>query len=418
MAEPDIYDQSKLGVFCFFPGELRKIIYRMLLSNRYAHEQGTPRFVPLHRSSRRPKLAPLHPNILQCNHQIYDEAINILHGENIWIIAKIDIRFWPLVQEATQLRSRNNADSVVKFPALMIDFSIPVPVEEPPCHVVVIFDEGRIDDFILGLWRISSDVPQRQNFEESSLILRLCKTDFHTVSKLKSICLKPFDLVYGLQNFSVQSHTDLANLMEVFNRAESRPELATHLQAVFQGYDAQGGKAYFAGDIHLSLHRYQYVVHYISHRLMLVLNEYLRPMTTAARRAILWGNKALLQQYENTINRYASRTALAIELYQAVQIRGLGSIRVPFSELSKMRRMLCMARAHCQFGEVDVGLRLLYIALVSRGDKRVFLDVLLEMCPWVTWNQYSMLYDEEQRLRTEGSIDFNAIRIFWDTLCI
>ena len=102
MAEPDVYDQSKLGVFCFFPGELRNIIYRMLLSNKYAHQRGRPNLPPLLRSAGTPKLAPLHPNILQCNHQIYDEAINILHGENIWIVAKIDVHFWPFRISGTE----------------------------------------------------------------------------------------------------------------------------------------------------------------------------------------------------------------------------------------------------------------------------------------------------------------------------
>lgn len=103
------------------PGEVRNVIYRMLLTNHYAYQNES--------------LAdpPLHPAILRVNRQIHEEAINLLHGENIWIIAEIadfDAYHWRSMQHRVRKVYRNEA-AKIKYPVLQISFATSVTAEAP-----------------------------------------------------------------------------------------------------------------------------------------------------------------------------------------------------------------------------------------------------------------------------------------------
>ena len=121
------------------PDEIRNEIYRMLLTTPYAYQQNTIKY------------APLHPAILQTNRQIHTEAVNILHGENIWIIANINAGDWPPDAERVPTVSKKHAGNI-KHPALHIDFEMPITAETPQPHVTLIMGEESIEGFLETLW--------------------------------------------------------------------------------------------------------------------------------------------------------------------------------------------------------------------------------------------------------------------------
>ena len=188
MATTRILPPPKPGYFTL-PGEMRNAIYRMLLTKPYARQHDSIIY------------APLHPAILRVNRQLYAEAVNILHGENIWIIATIDASMWPRITAIVPNVSRKGVGNI-KYPALHITFGVPTTTsatKTTKTQVTFIMEgEESIEHFLRTLLKMASNPDTNEDFKASSLDLTLCKTPFHTESKLHSTCLLPsaFSVVY------------------------------------------------------------------------------------------------------------------------------------------------------------------------------------------------------------------------------
>ena len=366
----------------------------MLLTTRYAYQQNTIEY------------APLHPAILQTNRQIHTEAVSILHGENIWIIAKIHVTRWPLNAVRVPTVSKKHAGNI-KHPALHIDFKIPITAETPQRHVTLIMGEESIQSFVLTLWMMFASDDTKEKFRVSSLNLTLCETPYHTRSKLQSTCLQPFGLVSGLRKLTIQGQVEPACVEEILYRAESVFKDMAQIQNVSQVYLDNGDEAYFAGELGRALRQYGYGISFLGHVVRLRLRDVTVP------KADLFTLKAIIEVMDV---RWA-RAELAYGGYKGAKMIGryaLESYSLPNQARVDIR--LCTARAHRALGEVDDESRLFQEALNADGDKSMVLIALAELFPNAAPEQARLLVEQHGKLQRGKAIDYDAIRAFWETV--
>ncbi len=401
------------------PGEIRNAIYRILLIKTYAWQQKTR------------ACSPLYPAILRANRQIYEEAVNILHGENIWIIAEINACYWPRFAAIMPKVSRKDPGNI-KHPALHIKFATLIPSEAPQQHVTFIMGGAILWYFILVLWRLSKDSRTKDAFGASSLELTLCETPFHTTSGLQSICLRPFGLVYGLRSLVIHGKVEPACVEELLHRAASPSKDAAQIQDVLRGYLDKGDKAYLAGEWRSALAYYVRASKLLWHMAF-------RPEEAAYQDFTLADNyiftKALL-----VIASRTARASMALGDYKGVKKlggsvlkdRSLADVVSIFEDASTtqddgLRPMfllkqaqvhlgLYVARAHRALGEKEDESRLLEEAFNAENDKSTLLTALGELFPNAAPEQTEFLVEQQAKLQRGEAISLDAIRAFWEAV--
>lgn len=380
------------------PGEIRNTIYRMLLTNTYAHQQDTNTY------------APLHPAILRANRQIHTEAVNILHGENIWIIAKISAYNQPRIP-ATRLNvSKNDTAGNIKYPALHIELAEPIIMEAPLQHLTTIMGEESLDYFLLILWTYSIHTRTREYFKASSLNLTLCETPFHTKSKLQSTCLEPFGLVYGLRNLTIQGQVEPACVEKILHRAESGFKALTQVQNVSRAYQDKGDKAYFAGELRIALDQYNLGKFFLWHVFFLRMKE-------APHQPFLPTDIDTLKAAIRETDSYRMRATLALGHYESARKNGRLMLRQrKLPNQARVHLTLCTARAHRALGEKEEESQLFEKALNAAGDKSVFLRALAGLFPNAATEQVGLLDEQHSKLQSGEAIDFDVIRAFWEAV--
>ena len=388
MATTHISSPPALGLLTI-PGEIRNIIYRMLLTKPYAYQQKADEY------------APLHPAILQTNRQINEEATNILHGENIWIIAKIDT-IWPLIASGVSIVSWKDASNI-KFPALHIDFAMPTSAEKPQSHITLIMGEEGIQYFLRALWNSSSNANTKEAFKASWLHLALCETPFHTQSKLQSVCLQPFGLVRGLRGVNIRGQVETACINEILYRPESSIEAMAQIHSVSQAYLDKRDEAYFAGEPQRACAQYAHGSAFLKHMCSHVLKG-------AARRPFNVLACALSSHY--------ARAVLACGLYKKARKFGkelLESAHV-LRSIARVHVELCTARAHRALGEGEDESRLFESALNASDDNSTVMIALAELFPNAAPEQVALLVEQQGILQRVEGVDVDVIRAFWEAV--
>ena len=366
----------------------------MLLTTPYAYQQKSISY------------APLHLAILQTNRQIHAETVNILHGENIWIIANINAGDWPPNAIKVPTLPTKNAGNI-KHPALHINFTIPVIAEKPEPHVTMIMGEESIEHSRRALWTMSTNDDTAEKFKASSLDLILCETPYHTKSKLQSTCLQPFGLVYGLRKLTIQGQVEPAYAEKILYRAESGLKAVAQIQNVSQVYLDKGDEAYFAGRLGRALGRYAYGSAFLMHVFLLRLRE----------ATVVIADIVTLQAAMEVMAIHWTRALLAFGDYEDAKI--LGKIILKSRSLPNQERVhmsLCTARAHRALGQGDDELRLFYEALNADGEESTVLTALTELFPKAAPEQARLLVEQHGKLQRGEAIDFDAIRTFWETV--
>ena len=382
--------------FMTMPGEIRNAIYRLLLTNQYTYSQE-------YRIRR-----PLYPAILGTNRQIYRESVSILHGENIWITAKVDARFWPLIPMLVNV-SREDV-SKIAYPVLHIDFVMPIATKEPQPYVTMIMDEMGIGRFILFLWKISTKKDTIKDFKTLSLSLTLYETPFHTNAKLQSRLVAPFGLVHGLRNLVIQGQLKPTWVKEVLNCAETGLKDVVHIRSVSQRLLDGGDKAYFAGKPRSAVGLYWYGRHYLEHILS-------RRMDEAENQSRPVADFSTLRELLYMMSSHCLRASLAFGNYVGIKMTANRILRSGF--LPNERRAylkLCVARAHRAMGEGEDESRMFNEALNTSGDEYAFLTALAELFPKAAPEQMKLLAKQQGRLQSGETIDLDVIRAFWEAV--
>ena len=377
----------------------------MLLTTPYAYQQNTGEY------------APLHPAILQTNRRIHAEAVNILHGGNIWIIAKISAGV-PEISAGVlppphiarmPIISKKHAGKI-KHPALHIkfftpSFLTPIGAETARSHVTLIMGEESIEPFLGNLWRMSTRKDTAEKFKASSLTLTLCETPFHTKSKLQSTCLQPFGLVYGLRKFTIQGQVEPACAEEILYRARSGLKDTAEIQNISQAYLEKGNAASLAGEPWRALDQQAYGTAFLTH--VILLQEAI--FATA--------DFIMLRATSKLMNIRWPKVLLACDLYE--DAKKAGEILLKSRSLTIQERLylrLCTARAHRALGEGDDDLRLFNEALDTDGDKSTVLVALAELFSNAAPEHARLLMEQRGKVQRGETVDRDAIRAFWEAV--
>ncbi len=364
---------------------------------------------------------------------MYEEAVNILHGENIWIIAEINAPDWPCFAKMVPNISRKDPGNI-KYPALHIKFKTPVPSEAPQQHVTFIMGGEVLEYFVFGLLSLSKDTRTKDVFEASSLELTLCETPFHTTSELQSTYLRPFGLIYGLRKLVIQGQVEPACVEELLHRAASLSKDAAQIQDVLRGYLDKGEKAYLAGEWRSALAYYARASKFLWH-MAFRPEEAAYQDFTLADNCICIFTKALL-----VIASRIARAKMALGDYEGVKKlggnvlkdRSLAEVVSMLEDASttqderlrpgfllkqaQVHLRLYVARAHRALSEKEDESRLLEEAFNADSDKTTFVTTLAELFPNPAPEQTEFLVEQQAKLQSGEAIDWDVIRAFWETV--
>ena len=368
----------------------------MLLTDRYAYRQDFLR------------CEPLHPAILQANHQVYQEAVRVLHGENIWIIAKVDVQHWSLILATMRNVSLKGAGDI-KYPALQIKLITPLVAEKPQPRITLIMGEHSIEDFIWVLQRIGADTATMVKFRASSLVLTLCETGFHPMSKLQSKCLEPFGLVHGLRNLIIRGQAEPACMEKILHRAKSGVEDVLKPPLVSQSYLDKGNEALLAGEWLMARAQYTYGSVYLWHIVRIKEDEHAYLPPTAE-------DYVRLVQLVLVIDSYKLGAILKLGKYKSVKRRGTTLLSAPLlPDDAGMFARLCIACAHRALGEREDGSRLFEEALKANCNRLTLLEALTKLFSCDPGKPVNLLLGEYRKLDEGEAIDLDVLRKFWDT---
>ena len=235
MATAAVIPQPKTN-FLSLPGEVRNIIYRMVLTTQYSYDPVDRRF------------GRLETSLLHVNRKVRTESTAIFQGANIWIYANICaseadhtslnkgvphgpqrvpglFRMWPpTLFIELEVRNETNNGQTSRRSYLLAGESIRL--------------------FVRWLWTVTSkdritagsrlEIPNRGSY----LTLVLYKSLFHSRTKLQKICLEPFALIGTLGSIKIKGDIDpavqqqlLKRMRSLFITAKSAIEIANdHLQ--------------------------------------------------------------------------------------------------------------------------------------------------------------------------------------------
>lgn len=352
------------------PGEIRNKIYRMLLTTRYNFPIDFSR-TPL----------SLYPAILRVNRQINQEATNILHGDNFWIIAQINVRHWPESNADLPFVSRKNP-SHIKYPALHVTLDLPRETAATESTSLIMGVES-LPAFLHELRRRNSVSGGRAGgLKAASLTLRLYSSPFHSQQKLRSTCLEPFTLVRGFGKYSVMGEPDqTSHLEDMMSRATSPFKDTGVIKGIAMDYLAQGDEAYFLGNCLRAYAYYNFGKGFLGHAHKSLL-AYRRTQgqhsnTQRAR------DQSELQGTSGILTAHRMRPLMVMGEHSWVmagdKVQSLDPRYLP--KVEQVGVMLCRAFSCANHGDGKESEALVRGACKLEVTKQDFVQVLLGVCP-------------------------------------
>ena len=219
--------QPKTNFFSL-PGEIRNIIYKMVLTTPYTYDPVRRRF------------GKLETNLLHVSRKVRTESSDILHGANIWVYARI------CASEADHTSFNNAVPRQPGIPPGLFrrmgprTLSIKLEVRNEANSGETSLKRGYLLAiqsmrlFVRWLWTVTSkdriaawkartttgsriELPIRS----SHLSLDLHKSLFHSRTKLQETCLEPFALVGTLASIKIRGDIDPAVRQKLLKRMKS-----------------------------------------------------------------------------------------------------------------------------------------------------------------------------------------------------
>ena len=254
MATEAVTPQPKTN-FLSLPGEIRNIIYHMVLTIPYTYDPVRRRF------------GKLETNLLHVNRKVRTESSDILHGANIWVYVLI------CASEAdhTSFRGERILPPGISRelfrrmgpPALFIKLEVRDEANNGETSLrggyLTAIESIRL--FVRSLWKVTAkdriaaakarirtgseiELPIRN----SHLSLCLHKPLFHSRTNLAEICLEPFALIGTLASIKIQGDIDPAVQKKLLKRMKSLFITAKPAIDIGNGYLQQGDVARRCGD--------------------------------------------------------------------------------------------------------------------------------------------------------------------------
>ena len=374
-------------------GEIRNKIYRMLLTNKYAYRPQTDTY------------AALHPAILRVSHQIYSEAINILHKENMWIIVELDTRFWPVI-ERTSLKVFKTEPRYIRYPYLRIRFA----GATTNGLATFIIGQESIKCFVQGMWRISEVL--LDIFEASSLALIFCKTPFYRTSRIQSQWLNPLSRINNYKKLEVSHWDSIARIKiagYILRQARMFFSNVANIDAFIQKLLGRAHRHYQAERLNkaasVCTHNLFFLVHVLVTGRVTLPNSHLDSEYSVLWTKLQW-IKSLLAQ-----------TLVAVGKFDVALRLGKDVLRSPLSSnRNRVQLTLCFAHAYRDMNRPEDEWRLFQEALNIVDDKSTFLTALTQLFPEATPEHARLIAEQRYKIQMGKAIDLDAIVAFWETV--
>ena len=351
------------------PGEIRNEIYRLLLTTRYN--------LPCYD---KPTAQSLHPAILRVNRQINKEATNVLHGDNFWIIAQVNIHQWSEAIAVLPFVTKKDP-SHIRYPALHVTLdpllettatestTMIMGVESLPFFIHKLRMSGR--SAIGGLMTVG-------------LTLRLYTSPFHSQPKLQSKCLEPFTLVRGFGKYTVRGDPDPIwswHREDMMSRATSPFKDAGAIRGIAMGYLAQGDDAYSLGNFITAYAFYEIGRVFLEHASKSLL-AYIRTQAQYSHSQQA-REKFEIDKAQGVLRAHTLRPLVAIHRHRAVISACKSSKLDPrfLTEVEQVGVIFCKALSCASLGERKEEKALIVRACNLEVTKHDFVQVILDVCP-------------------------------------
>ena len=321
----------------------------------------------------------LHPAILRVNRQINEEATNVLHGDNFWIIAQINVRQWPKADAIFPFVSRKDP-SHIKYPALHVKLDLPCETTATESTTLIMGVES-LPFFLHELRRNSAT---GGSLKAAGLTLRLCSSPFHSQPKLQSTCLEPFTLVRGFGKYSVTGEPDPMWTWyreDIMSRATSPFKDAGFIKGIAMEYLAQGDDAYFLGNRIMACAYYEIGRVFLKHASESLL-AYTRtqPQYPHAQRA---SENLEIQTARGVLMAHSLRPLVVMGRHSSIITAGRSWIFGPqfLPKVEQVGVMVCRALSYTVLGDSKETMVLIVDACKLEFTNSDFVQVLLDICP-------------------------------------
>lgn len=324
----------------------------------------------------------LNPAILRVNRQINEEATNVLHGDNFWIIVEVNVREWPGANAILPFVSRKDP-SYIKYPALHVKLDLPRETTAAESTTLIMGLESL--PFLLHKLRMGSAGSWRaDDLKAAGLTLRLYSSPFHSQPKLQSKCLEPFTLVRGFGKLSVMGEPDPMGTRyreDMTYRALSPFTDAGVVKGIAMNYLAQGDDAYSLGNCITAYVYYANGMVFLDHAgkslLAYSLTQAQYPQAQRAR------EEFEMETARKLLRAHCLRPILAMgqdkNVIGASKSLILGS---PFiTKVEQVGVMFCRALSSWRLGDYKEWSDLMSGACKLEVAKHDFVQVVLDVCP-------------------------------------
>ncbi|KAM0806096.1 hypothetical protein BDR22DRAFT_901260 [Usnea florida] len=352
--------------FLSLPGEIRNIIYRMVLTTQYAYD-------PMHR-----RFGRLETNLLHVNRKVRTESTAILYGANIWVYVCLDAvpgaHFFfkkdvPVVsQRVPGFMKQCDTDigpGLAGYSADRVPWVSPRgpgPIGHPTLTIGLAQwysdnhcpPKERTSKYILAresirflvqfLWdvttstplRLSSGAPRMVDIKNASLNLVLGTSPFHSRTQLQRICLEPFALVGTLANITIEGDIDpavhkqlLIRMRFPFIMLESAIEVGSnHLQ--------RGNIAQRCGDHREAFDVFDLGLTYLLHA------QYSLEGYKLGKGICHQNDVQVLLSLRNILNSHWSRAVLCLGHFEIAKKRATFTLRDPgITDVDRLNLTLC-----------------------------------------------------------------------------
>ena len=373
MATQEVIPQLKPKLLSM-PGEIRNTIYRMVLTTQYQYN------VHLGHDD----YGRLHTALLRVNRQIHAEAIDILHGANIWTVARINTseRVRRMVAGQVPVLSPKTP-FFIRHPALHIwlDVSIGINNHETQKEVsTFLLARESIQHFIRVLWMVTTRYPNRigRPFTRSCLWLSLGASPFYSRVKLQSICLEPFGQVRTLSSITIESGVEPTVRQQLLSRMESPFTTLESILEIGNEYIQRGDDAHFRGDHYEAQTMFYHGRDFLSHaRFSLGNHKHSKGIPFRS------DDLQVLKTFRIVLGSRWTRSMLCLGCFGAVKDTFTMLLHSPgdITDVDHMNLILCKRRAQRGLNEAYDDHSLEGLAFVMRRDPRTLIQTYVETFP-------------------------------------
>ena len=352
--------------FLSLPGEIRNIIYRMVLTTQYAYD-------PMHR-----RFGRLETNLLHVNRKVRTESTAILYGANIWVYVCLDAltgghyffkKYVPLVsQRVPGIMKRCDTDigpglagcsadrvpwvsprgpGSIGYPTLTIGLTIWYDDnhgggESRTLKYIIARESIRF--LVHFLWKVTTRSPFRRAFgapgmvgiKHSSLNLVLGTSPFHTRTQLQRICLEPFALVGTLADITMEGDIDPAFHQQLLIRMRSPFIMLESAIEIGNNHLQRGNIAQRCGDYREAFDVLDLGVTYLLHA------EYTLVGYKLEKRICHQNDVQVLLSFRNILESHWSRAVLCLGHFEIAKKRATFKLRDPeTTDVDRLNLTLC-----------------------------------------------------------------------------